>query len=215
MWLELFVISGGGNVWFWLLVVFLAGILLASAREENGFMSFLAIATFVLSMLLFGDFNIFQYIYHNPLWLLVFLSSYIFVGTFWSMLKWKCFTSVAHDRYQELKRQFIKSNGISGENIPDDKKPYFVQYLKDAYVASWQWQQQQHYLVICDLNDVIPKASDNKDKIIFWMSCWPSSVLWSIFHDLIEKTFRLIFEHLKKVYQSIAMSSFRNSKSDF
>lgn len=213
MWFELFVLAGGGNLWFWLLVAAEVVWLLGAAKAEKGFMGILGIVVFGLAMWLFGDFNIFQYTYQNPLWIIVFLSSYLFIGLFWSVLKWKWFVSACHDRYQESKRQFMSLSKLSGEAIPDDKKAEWLRYLGNH--ANKILAASCSYLTIQTLEDIIPKAKNNKSRIIFWMSYWPFSLLWSIFHDFIEQTFKMIFERFQKIYENIAASRFQNVKGDF
>ncbi len=50
----------------------------------------------------------------------------------------------------------------------------------------------------------IPKARDNKDTILMWMSWWPFSALWTLLDNPIKKLFRSIFAHMERTYDRIA-----------
>ena len=52
----------------------------------------------------------------------------------------------------------------------------------------------------------IPKASDNKSKIIAWISYWPFSAVGTILNDPFRKLFNLIFNQFKNLYQQMANS---------
>jgi hypothetical protein len=50
----------------------------------------------------------------------------------------------------------------------------------------------------------IPKAGENKDKIILWMSYWPWSAIWTIINDPVRKIFNWIYTKFSSIYQKMS-----------
>ncbi len=58
----------------------------------------------------------------------------------------------------------------------------------------------------------IPQASDNKSRIIRWLSYWPVSIVWTLIDDFITKIFTEIYNTFSGYYQKIADSVFKDVK---
>ena len=72
---------------------------------------------------------------------------------------------------------------------------YFLLNFKDSKSGK-DYDQWKSY---------IPKVSDNKGKIISWMTYWPMSAAWTIIND----PFRRIYFRIEKVYQKISDRVFK------
>lgn len=56
----------------------------------------------------------------------------------------------------------------------------------------------------------IPKASDNKGKIIAWMTYWPMSGVWTIINDPIRRIYDRIYKRIGRVYDKISDRIFKD-----
>lgn len=59
-----------------------------------------------------------------------------------------------------------------------------------------------------------PLVSDHKDDIVFWMSYWPFSLIWTCIDDFIEQIFKTLWNLLKNVYQGVSDRMFKDIKSE-
>jgi len=56
----------------------------------------------------------------------------------------------------------------------------------------------------------IPKASDNKGRIVAWISYWPLSLIGTILNDPFRKLFNFIFNQFKGLYQRMANNIYKD-----
>jgi len=62
---------------------------------------------------------------------------------------------------------------------------------------------------------VIPSANRNKGRIIFWMSYWPASALWTLINDPFTRLFKFIYNRIGSVFELISNSMFKDLRQDF
>lgn len=53
------------------------------------------------------------------------------------------------------------------------------------------------------------QVSQNKSRIIAWMSYWPPSALWTLINDPVKRLFNNLFRKFEKVYQRIFNNVFK------
>lgn len=53
-----------------------------------------------------------------------------------------------------------------------------------------------------DYQKIPPQTSDNKSRIVLWMTYWPVSMTWTLINDPIRKIFNWIYEVTAKSFQS-------------
>lgn len=58
----------------------------------------------------------------------------------------------------------------------------------------------------------IPTASDNKGRLIAWMTYWPFSAVWTIINDPIKRFFKFLFGRLENVFQKMSDRMFADVK---
>lgn len=56
----------------------------------------------------------------------------------------------------------------------------------------------------------IPQASDNKGRIVAWVSYWPFSLIGTILNDPFRKLFNFIFNQFKGLYQRMANNIYKS-----
>ena len=52
--------------------------------------------------------------------------------------------------------------------------------------------------------DDIPKAADNKSRIITWMTYWPFSAFWTMIDEPVKKFFRFVYSKTEKIFQKMS-----------
>jgi len=165
MWFEFFLIGTG---WFWALLISEAVWLFGWSKVENGPSVGISLIVVALALWLFGDFNVFAWVWSNLALTMKYAGGWIAVGVVWSVLKfrWKC-TDV-RDRYLELLETFKKNNNISTDQIPTELGNEWLNTLKRHFhTTSWN---------LTSIRDIIPKPSENKAHIAYWITYWPLSV---------------------------------------
>lgn len=216
MWYELFVI---GSFWFWTLVGVEAIVLLTAVRHDNGWWATFSVFSFAFVMWLFGNFNVFSYIFHNPVFVLSCFSGYLLIGVGWSFGKWFLFNRAIKETYQRMKEQFLDMHQQPGTVVPENLQLIWAQYLN----VSDHWKRNNDHwndyvpktYSIKRVEDITPKANDFKSDIIFWISYWPVSVLWSLLHDFVERMLNEIYNFFKGVYDNITRRMFQEISRDF
>lgn len=96
-----------GTFWFWLLLTLAAGfIIFAIEVKESGTAATITLALTIGLLYLFGPrhelTNLFLFIVHNPLLIVIIFIGYIFAGTVWSIVKWWFFLK---DEWRDAKKR--------------------------------------------------------------------------------------------------------------
>jgi len=60
----------------------------------------------------------------------------------------------------------------------------------------------------------IPKASNNKSRIISWMMYWPFSGLWTLINEPIKKAFQLIYRNIEGFFDRMSEKIFAKDIQD-
>jgi hypothetical protein len=185
-----------GTFWgFWLMAVVAIVILFVFVEKESWFGATLTMLVVLLLLQWFGNIKAFSYIGQHPLSALGWVAAYLAAGILWSMIKWYWYLRLRRECYLESKAVFLESHSIQGETIPEN--------LLNEFRGEFG-----------RFDNIIPKARENKGRILTWMAYWPWSMLWTMIHDWVERIFRFIFDHLVKIYQSMADYVFRDIVAD-
>ena len=87
-------------------------------------------------------------------------------------------------------------------------KWYFFLLRKKEYLLERQRTAGERS-VYKDIHESdIPNITENKGKILFWMSHWPISAFWTLINDPVKRTFTVLFYKLGGVYNRIASKVF-------
>src|SRR3972149_3605559 len=109
MLLEWFVVGG---VFFWFLTCIWLIALLWAIAEDNGFRATIATLTILAVVLLFGDFNIFKYIWEHIWSIPLIAGGYIGIGAVWSLIKWSFVQGAIIERREETKTKWLTIDGL-------------------------------------------------------------------------------------------------------
>lgn len=138
--------------------------------------------------------EIITYAKEHPTNLLLWVLGYLAIGVLWSGAKWIGFIRKKVARYYEIKERCEK-DGDQEDFIHGISLEFDCSYIKID-------QLLKNPMII------VPKASKNKSKIIFWMAYWVPSVIGTIFHDWIYNLFENLFKLVRNLYQAIANKAF-------
>ena len=192
---ELFVV---GTFWFWALVAVEIVLLFMFVEYENGVGATISVLIFGAALQWFGDVDIIGYILSNPLRLLAVVASYFLLGAIWGTAKWWIHVRDRLEEYEELRDEYLRSKGLPpGTNVPAQFRREWKEKL----------ERNRSYRDSRTLADV-PRARDNKARIMRWMSFWPVSLLWSFLDDFVKRVFRSIYYRIANMLQRIADNIF-------
>lgn len=186
-----------GEFWFWsLFSVFMILELICAVRIKL-FQAVLHAMAFFVVLLLFSDLKPFTYIAENWLTLIEYGALYIAIGVLWSFVHWTRKVYKAADRLSET----IEAYRIA-HNYPQGWAPE----TKD------QWEEISrrisHY-GSSDIESIIPKALNNKEEIVTWMTLWPFDMVIFLLKDLFVEMWDWLFSRFRMLYQSISNRAFR------
>lgn len=131
----------------------------------------------------------------------LYTAGYLVVGVLWSFVKWFSFLMNFRDKLREKKVAFLKARNlnVTGQ-IPESMVDDFKAYLNSSYDSDGRRLQFK------------PQASDNKARIVAWMSFWPFSFIGTVLNDPIRRLFNFLFNQFKAFYQRMSDHVFRNDK---
>lgn len=208
---EFFVMSGGGNLWFWLLVLAEIGLISFTPAKNQLPAGFWGVILFIAIMMFLGDFNFLSYAYHNPAATCVYAITYAAIGGIWSIFSWLKFLQECDIRYLELKQNFINDRDITTAMSGDQK----TDWLKLLNSNSSTVFDQPWYPTIHKVDDIVPKPIIYKERFTFWIIYWPFSVIRFCLSDVVDWVYRAIYNRLHGIYCRMSNRIFRKHTGDF
>ena len=192
-----------GTIWFWLLVVVTAVLVLIASETGRRFWALFCIAGFITLMHFSGNINV-PDILANPLHLLLFVGLYFVIGTPWSFLKWFSFLNQKKDELMEIKGRFIKARAtmqppatvaLSEKSpIPTEEWDNFAEFVRESSYGGYHWKPEKP-------EDCKPHWSKYKGKLTDWILFWPWSAFWTILNDPLVRLGNWIRDRFRGVYQ--------------
>ena len=197
MLLDLFII---GSIWFWLLsgVWFIALVIFLDC--EKGTQATLTMIAFFAALVLLGDFNPLPWMKLHALESIALVVGYFAAGAAWSFVKWYFYVLRIKDRVQEAKTKFLERSKITDGKIPDSHKARWKEILNSEFGYRRR--------------SLPPKATENKSRILMWMSYWPFSAVWTLINDPVKRAFEYLYARLSGLMQKISDHIFKDLKAD-
>jgi len=206
MLLELFVV---GTFWFWALIVAEVFWVFGFIKAERGGPAAGGLVVLALVLWLFGDFNVFAYIWAHPWEFAGGVGVYLGVGVVWSLAKWRMICGEIRDKFYDVRDRFMIKHKVT-ETIPAELSDKWLTELQNTDWTTGTEEGWRRRTSINEVADIIPLARNHKDYITFWMGYWPISMFWFFLHDMIEKLFQRIYDFFAGMFQRIANSVFAN-----
>lgn len=196
---EFFVLWG---FWWWALLALIIVADIFFLENDNGTGATISLIIFGAVMIFLGDWNPFPWMAANPLETVGIVLGYFVAGTIWSVIKWYFYCLNIRDRYNELKDEFFKEHGITGNKLP--------MTLKKEWKNHTDWVRG-----LGRGKDIPPSAAKNKGKILTWMTHWPFSAIWTLLNDPIRRVFIWIYKYMASGLQKISNRLFASIIVEF
>ena len=198
-WPEVFVV---GSLWFWLLLVAEAIVLLILLEWEQGTVATLTLVAALLALQFLGDVNVAGYVVHHPWTAVLGTLGYFAVGTGWTIAKWWFYVREQRAWYDELRAAFLRVHGYERDSV----MPEGLRFQWQSCLASARRKRRRL--------DVHPLAAGHKAQILWWMSYWPWSATWTLLQDPVRKAFFAIYQQIAEFLQEISDKAFRGVEAD-
>lgn len=173
--------------WFWITLVAVVALIICEATESP-IAATITVVAGVLALQFIGGIDLWTYLKENPLNIIKMVGLYFGIGAGWCVTKWWLYALNRRDGYREQKRKFCKSYKLNDGIIPDD--------MKNAFRNSFH----PH----CLRDDYPPKVGKHKERIVRWIAYWPSSVIWTIINDFVQRIAKSIYNLISSTLQRIS-----------
>lgn len=178
-----------GTFWFWVLVTAEFVVLLACMNWDNGFAATVSLGIVLGLMYWFGDLSdAMRWAVGHPYHIAGVIAGYGGVGAGWAIAKWWLYV---HDRVDEYRR--MKSIYMADGKATDE--------TWRAFAGTKPWAKA-------------PLASDNKAKIVRWISFWPASMLWSLVDDFVRRVAIAIYNFIAEHLQGMSDKAFEGIRDE-
>ena len=178
-----------GTFWFWVLVAAAIVALFFAVENESGWAAFWIVAGFILLVHLLGDASFFAHIRNNPWDLVTWGLTYLVLGFLWSIGKYSFKMNDVRFKLKELKDEIINTKGADYDQE--------------------QWKSSMRNRLSSEEYQMATDFKQSTKRVLFWATYWPWSFIWSLFDDIIYKTFKYIYENwIIVVYKAIHRRAF-------
>lgn len=144
---------------------------------EKGLAAFVATGI-AAGVAAFAGFNVFTWVWANPLLFGQFFLVYVAVGIGWSSMKWYIKLRKARVSYVKAKAEYLEDNvNATEQNFIDNVKN---NYMKERFA---------------------PTVSRNKGNLGFWCIWWPFSMITFLLEDFIREMWNLAWKFLKNLFE--------------
>ncbi len=174
---ELFLI---GSVGFWILIAVEFIVLLAVTEHEKPGWGLVSIISLALLLRYLGNYSVLNEVLEHPKEALAFVFGYFVMGTLWAVLKWFLFVRVKRDQFLAAKEEYAKSP--ERDYGHEKGTPILIEWEQSRVRAN----------LLNHKGKPAPLAREHKAQILHWMAYWPWSALWTVIHDAVTKTYKVI-----------------------
>src|ERR1035437_5071120 len=131
---------------------------------------------------------------------------YVVVGVLWSFGKWFSFLIQFRDKFREQKVAFLTYKKL------DTTGPIPALLLEEFQTQLYNGSRSRSRYSREGINALTdkPRASNNKARIVSWMSLWPCSMIGTLLNDPIRRVFNFLFNQFKNLYQKMSDHVLRN-----
>lgn len=196
-----------GSIVCWILLGLFFILVTAAAVNEKYGLGFICVLVFGAFMALFSNFK-FSWFSENRELLYWAIAIYLAGALVASVYKWYFYIRDARDLYDSRKAKFLEEKGLATGPIPDNLKKEWLSSI-GAHYGLGRYSER-----VVTINDVIPSARNNKERLIGWMAYWPFVVFWSLFDDILRRVWETMYRLGSRGYQSVANITFRGVDAD-
>lgn len=182
-------------VWWLVIVGASVLIMLASEKQSPGWAT-TAFLVAVGVLVLFSDTPLVALTLSNPKYAVAFVLCYLTIGTGWGIAHWYWYCLERLDAYNDTKRKWLESRGVSEMNA--DLKSKWAEFVKT----------ENRY------KKFKPEAWQCKGMIMGWMAFWPWDMTWFFIDDFVRGIFVRIYNAIAQTLDSIAARVFKDYHDD-
>lgn len=195
-----------GSLWFWLLSAGFFCACVYAVEEERSWSATFGVITFIAIMYFFGNVNVLAWITANLAQTAGLFVLYFIIGALYSLVKWYFFT-----------KNFARAARLAIERSSHDLLPTRDSLGRILTADEQKAEADRRYRLISFelhgrsflVNDLLNfKLSSHRSRIILWITHWPFSAVWTLINDPVRIVAREIYEHLSKIFKSIAQRAF-------
>ena len=184
----------GGTI-FWIIFAIFAVAMIASVEYDNGWMATIITAVMIVIIMWGVEFNVFAWVWDNPSTAIYYFVGYFVAGAVWGVSKWWFYCRKFLDVVKGIKVEFLNSNNISDDKIPENMKDKFEKEV----VSNYNYNDSYYP----------PQAMDHKSDWLMWAMWWPFSFFWTMLNQPIKNLWLFIYSHLGGLMQKISDSVFK------
>jgi uncharacterized membrane protein (DUF485 family) len=221
-----------GTPWFWCALLFPSLFLLYLIENEKAVGALMTVLITIGVFVAFGDKRLLPWVISHPVDLAIDIGAYVLIGIVWGFVKWFFYVLRARDKYEKMRAEFEEradafrltvATRAASDKYPlgrgstarteANEESYKAEVARlNVKPAGFDKALFQHYASnqSFELRDFPPSADKNKGRIIFWMSYWPFSGVWTLINDPITRLYR----RLGALFQKISHSMFAKYKAD-
>ena len=131
---------------------------------------------------------------------LMWVGAYLAVGIVWSFIKWFSFLIQYRDKYQESRAAFLAADK------PKDGTTDVERWREWCSSRGYGYSRRYGVDTVFYGQSILhkPQATENKSRIIAWMSFWPFSLVGTVLNDPVRRLFNWLYSSLKAQYQRMA-----------
>lgn len=181
-----------GTLGFWVFASVIIIMMLTCINFQKGAAATVVAAITILAFQFYGGYDIFGYVKHNPMSLLLYTGFYAVLGIGTGIFKWWRYVRNNRAKYLEAKTEYLSDhNSLDG----------------------WErYREQGNYNAIKFLFE--PVARRHKAVITMWMTYWPLVLIWTLINDPVRKFFKAVYERVSGLLESISHNAFKDVDDD-
>lgn len=212
--MEIFASFFAAGFLFWSILTVLFIVLVFMSEKELWGWTFFTFIIGLLGVQFLTELSPFGYAWRNPVNILSGFIAYFIIGIIWSYFKWGFFLGREVDKFKQYKRRFLEKHNISGDKVPSNLLKEFAESIRGRH---YNTATNKENVTAEDIREwITPRPRDYKEKIMYWIAWWPTSLVWTMFDDplkyIAESIYRGIGESLHRVakrrFKKIDLSEF-------
>lgn len=222
-----------GTPWFWLFLAIPSLLLIWLVEDERGTTAFITVLLAAAVWVAFGDPKIIPWIIAHPLKVAEYVAAYVGIGIVYGFIKWGFVLWKAQDKYKKFRADYVANYASIRENLirrelgrkhsnrRDESREASDKRFEDEVAAKLAVQVKgfdketfKKHLSDQHMTGIQPKTSENKLRIIFWMSYWPFSGIWTLINDPITRFYNFLYRRLGAAFDKMSDHMFKQLKDD-
>jgi hypothetical protein len=213
MFTALFSLFVFGGLWFWGLLAVTSIILVRCLEKDNAIGATVVFLGTLAAVVFLGNTSWLTWIMENPLAIGLVIGAYLFLGVGWGISKWWVYLHDVSAHNREVRYDWVACKKALLDRDDED----YPAYEAACNLAPSQWSDKvkedwRRYVKMEYYGKTIkkPMVSDNKSRIMGWMTYWPWSALWTLINDPIRRFYRWAYTQLRGLLQGMSDKAFKD-----